>query len=181
MQAVPAHPAQAQFTALCQAHGSVGTRAGPAHRHHGQRCQARLRKPGAEQSPGCLSIATGRCQPKARKPMSLWGWQPPLSGERPQGLGEVDAWLQVPGVSASVPATSSFTVDSRLRGPRGGGLGWGQQRCWETRQEPLPGAGAGRTQMRGQKRSRSAGREPGRQGDRPDWGVGWPLRPASVS
>lgn len=167
--------------ALCQAHGSVGARAGPAHRHHGQRCQARLRKPAAEQSPGCLSRTTGRCQPKARKPMSLWGWQPPLSGERPQGLGEVDAWLQVPGVSASVQATSGFTVDSRLRGPRRGGQGWGQQRCWETRQEPLPGAGAGRTQTRGQKRGRSAGREPGRQGDRPDWGVGWPLWPASVS
>lgn len=51
--------------------------------------------------------------------MSWWGWQPPLSWERPQGLGEADASLQVPGVSASVPATSGFTVDGGPRGPKG--------------------------------------------------------------
>lgn len=54
------------------------------------------------------------------------GLAAPLSGERPQGLGEVDqglgevdAWLQVPSVSASIPATSGFTVDGGPRGPSG--------------------------------------------------------------
>lgn len=50
---------------------------------------------------------------------ALMGLAASLSGERPQGLGEVDAWLQVPSVSASVPATSSFTVDGGPRGPSG--------------------------------------------------------------
>lgn len=52
----------------------------------------------------------------------------------------------------------------RAEGPQGGGLGWGQQRCWETRQEPLLGAGAGRTQTTGQKRQEcwAGTRSPGR-------------------
>ena len=103
-QVLPAHPAQAQFMALSQSHGSVGARAGLAHWHHGQRCQARPRKPGAQQSPGCLSTTTGRCQPQARKSMSSWGWQPHSVGRGPRDLErwtrDLERWM--PGYKCPV-------------------------------------------------------------------------------
>ena len=106
--------------------------------------------------------------------MPSWGGSLTEWGEAP-GTGRGGCLATSAQCKRQRPSNLKLHRGRRAKGPQRGRLGWGQQRCWETRQEPLLGAGAGRTQTRGQKRGRSAGREPGRQGDGPDSGVGWPL------
>lgn len=165
--------------ALCQPHGSVGARGGLAHWHHGQRCQAQEAGDRAESR---LPLHNHRPLPAAGQEIHvLVGLAAPTElGEAP-GTWRGGCLTTSARCESQRPSNLRLHCGRRAEGPQGGGLGWGQQRCWETRQEPLLGAGAGRTQTTGQKRGRSAGREPGRQGDGPDWGVEWPLRAAPVS
>lgn len=164
--------------ALCQPHGSVGARGGLAHWHHGQRCQAQEAGDRAESR---LPLHNHRPLPAAGQEIHvLMGLAAPTElGEAP-GTWRGGCLTTSARCESQRPSNLRLHCGRRAEGPQGGGLGWGQQRCWETRQEPLLGAGAGRTDN-GTKAGQEcwAGtRSPGR------WarlGVEWPLWAASVS
>lgn len=184
VKAPPAHTARARLTALRQPLRAVCTGAGPAHRI----TQAEMPSQAQEARPQ----ADASCRPGTPPPSGAGS--PHCKGRGHGGLESLGDLLPAPSVSARVPATPGFTVDGQAEGPQEGGLGRGQGRCLETRQEPLPGAGVGipcrsreDTDKGTKNRAGALGGNQGRQGDgaRPGGGgMGGglrPLWPASVS